>query len=740
MQCNLYHDKAAAIYRCRNCSQTIKPYSPIDRTHLTCFSSEGNDTPADIAKDAGPPNPSSVPGHLVKCKYRGDENGAKLCTSCRGSVKIKTFECSVFGECTLYKDTGDGKAVCYSCKEYQPALRLSFDHGLGDAVQATSLVRQLRRSRPSERIVIKCRPGQESLFLAAGSEIEMGGDDFEPIKWAEPSRSIGLDTPSTKLESCLLDEFLLQPDPEGCRYELSAPDEMIDRARAILGGRCIFIQWYGSSLGSLKNLDETTVAEIASLATSCGLLPLIWNPDRIATPMLDKYRSCGEEIVREISRTPTDAQAPDAMGLAALLAACDRIICIDSGPGIMSQALSNSGQGRPTLVVWTEHHPVHYACPSKDATHLVPDDHHRFIHQRQESGAEFFEKNYTYRTYSEKGEIAGKVFAWISDSWHGSEENRLASPSSFGGSGKCFQFIVPMGIGDVSWVYSKIRHLKSMTGRETILYCPAADAPKRGGDLIELLPDVHWGGYIGDEDSQSVLSQSLPANWPAKMGTWEFLGSKYRRRLAANMHLESGRKLDEWLPCLPTDYHYTIGIPGGCLSEADDVMKHSGPRPIAVYISGRDKDEAIAGGWSLWKEQEWIDFLVDVANTPEASGATFVFIGAEYDRDKTEAVASAIEDAGHGVRRVISRPLGVALECLRRCSYSFCYPSGIGILANVLRVPGVMLLPWSLADLAETYADPCDIAARRYRAWPDPKPDEVLDWCLRSSWPGLEWK
>jgi len=118
----------------------------------------------------------------------------------------------------------------------------------------------------------------------------------------------------------------------------------------------------------------------------------------------------GEPLIRQIAGTPPDASRPDAMGLAALMAACDRVIAIDSGPGLLCQAMANAAAPHPRcLVIWIAHHPVHYACPAAGVEHLVPAGHRRLLHRPIEYGLAYFEANYAHRTYEGGAEGQGET-------------------------------------------------------------------------------------------------------------------------------------------------------------------------------------------------------------------------------------------------------------------------------------------------------------------------------------------
>lgn len=324
--------------------------------------------------------------------------------------------------------------------------------------------------------------------------------------------------------------------------------------------------------------------------------------------------------------------------------------------------------------------------------------------------------------------------------------DRIYTVDDFGGWGNAFHFCTPAGIGDISWVYSKLRYLKAMSGMEVILSVAGQDVPRRGEDFVKLLPEVRWGGYLDDRNSWQVLSQCLPSNWPDTMGGWEVFAKPWLQNVSANMHLESGKSLADFWPKLPTDYHYPIDIPQGQRDRAMKEFMAFTTRPaVGVYVSGSDKDKIKRGGWGLWSVDDWLNVLLKcswAANDMKGrqdERTSFVLLGAEYDRDKTEELARRLRfEHGFTVIEVIGQPLGVALACLENCQFCFSYPSGLGILANVLRVPAIMLLPRVLGDLG-SYADPFDIAAWKYKTMVCPTPTEAINWFSQVAIHHAEW-
>jgi hypothetical protein len=287
------------------------------------------------------------------------------------------------------------------------------------------------------------------------------------------------------------------------------------------------------------------------------------------------------------------------------------------------------------------------------------------------------------------------------------------------------QFCVPPGIGDFSWLYSKIRHLRELTGREVLIYSPE-ETPRRVNDLVPLLPDVRWGGFLHDRQGWDVTHQALPGDWPGE-GFGLFL-DKPVRNLSANLWLELGRPLAEFMPKLPTDYHYPLNIPIEDEERAEDLIgEHDGPL-VAVYCSNRDKEQFAE--WALWNAKQWADFCQQVSKL--LPGASFAVLGASYDRDKSEEVIELLKRRKLNVVPVLGERLGVALSVLKRSAIGFFFPSGLGIMMHVLGRPGAMLLPGFLAGLTDSWLDPKDAKTGKFKCFPAGTPEEVLGWFTKT--------
>lgn len=95
--------------------ETIKPEfkASIDHRQQWLEKWTGDDVASVLSAPKPPPPPSLIE---PPCMYRGEVRREADCASCKGTVKVKVYHCSLFGECNLgTKGSGAGKA-CRTCK------------------------------------------------------------------------------------------------------------------------------------------------------------------------------------------------------------------------------------------------------------------------------------------------------------------------------------------------------------------------------------------------------------------------------------------------------------------------------------------------------------------------------------------------------------------------------------------------------------------------------------------------
>ena len=266
--------------------------------------------------------------------------------------------------------------------------------------------------------------------------------------------------------------------------------------------------------------------------------------------------------------------------------------------------------------------------------------------------------------------------------------------------------VVPPGIGDISWVYSKVCDL---AGQRRIAFRLCGDQPFRGKEFVDLLPGIINYGYA-NVAYDKIRDKLLPVRMDLAALT---SGNLYN--ISLNPHLEGGAVLSEAFPQQSTSYHYamklpaiTAGTPAFQLQQVDKSRLK-----IGFYCSSYAHREDIV----FWKVPGWLKFLKLVREQyPEA---LFVAVGAPYD-DRTKEVVTALVGEGFDVSAYFGQHIGETLNIMKQFDYFFSFPSGLGILSDVINIPCMMWF-WGNLDgwervrgLPGKYADPANVVSGRH--------------------------
>jgi hypothetical protein len=253
---------------------------------------------------------------------------------------------------------------------------------------------------------------------------------------------------------------------------------------------------------------------------------------------------------------------------------------------------------------------------------------------------------------------------------------------------------VPSGIGDVSWMYSKLCHVDPLDWQ-------IADGwPYRTKHFLELLPKVRSAEYGNFIYTDIITSEEMIG---VHGKSWEELSRFEELLLEANTHLESGKRLEDWLPDLPTDFHYSIRTSPRDVKRAEALLGDF-PKPLwGVSAASYRGSEA----WKTWGFSEWRSFLEWFK---AYAGGTIILMGGFWD-DLTDALAS------EGYDNVVGRTsFGAAVEMLRRLDGYVGFSSGLGIVGTVLDRKVFMMWPEHQQPLSRSWAPPEMLESGRYAA------------------------
>lgn len=237
------------------------------------------------------------------------------------------------------------------------------------------------------------------------------------------------------------------------------------------------------------------------------------------------------------------------------------------------------------------------------------------------------------------------------------------------------------GIGDIHWVLQKLYGWK---GNKKIFLKIADSAPQRALPFIDMLSWINGAEYSREFKTRDVLSAALVKNLPED-------GEVF---LQANTWLESGKNLVDWMPGLHTPYWYPIEIKNRYHRQAEELCRNN---PIGIFpssIQGNLNYEMIGGGWSVGK---WLELCQEL----EKDGP-IVIMGADWDRGMIEYLA----DNTNNAIVLQSEPLGLVLACIQRLKYFYSFPSGLGIVSEMLGTPTTMFMSSHLEKMIGTWGDP----------------------------------
>ena len=258
------------------------------------------------------------------------------------------------------------------------------------------------------------------------------------------------------------------------------------------------------------------------------------------------------------------------------------------------------------------------------------------------------------------------------------------------------------GIGDVSWVYSKIVNL-TKTREVGLRICD--DPPARCKDFVDLLPGIKNMGY-GRPDRYIT-------NWlPYDADLAGLQDGEYGINL--NWFLEAGMRIETIFPHQPTQYHYAYNTERYRSTASELLERAKGKRRIGFFCDSKHGNPRRR----FWPPEQWADFFLRVAKVvPEVS---FFALGASWDT-RTANVAKLLQGRGLDCISLVGQTsIGATVEVLRGLNYFFVVNAGLGMICDVLNVPTFMWYwgnyadePWGM-HFPDSYADPENVKFYRH--------------------------
>lgn len=234
--------------------------------------------------------------------------------------------------------------------------------------------------------------------------------------------------------------------------------------------------------------------------------------------------------------------------------------------------------------------------------------------------------------------------------------------------------------------------------------------PARTVPYLELLPGVKRATY--GEFNYSDIVQTSQAMGIKETPRWDSIKELGIDNIyfSANRHLELGRRLEDWLPDLPTDFHYEIRTHLQQKARAAALIESLRKPVFGISAASYRGSEA----WKTWAYQEWSDFLkLLIAET----GGSILLMGGFWD-DLTSTLAE------EGYKDIVGKTdVGTCVEILRSINGYIGFSSGLGVIRTVLNKPAFCLWPDHQVELSTSWAPPEMIENGTYIAslWREPE-------------------
>lgn len=297
-------------------------------------------------------------------------------------------------------------------KRKRTNVLIKFRHGLGAAVQLTSVLQHLNHYHPNWDVHVAALPGKHSAFHSLCRGVQMLDQaerrqvDFDKVlnlEWEE-SETCYPNSPSTSVERCLRTVFRLSPVNDLCRYVIKPDPQARHGARRYVESICTpsgngngrypvaLIHYEGNTHRELKDLPVTVVSGICEQVLRAGLTPVILDWDH-RTPLADGVRIHNPDPAAPLWN---GLGTGDAGILAALIEASALMIGINSGPLHVAGCTAT-----PTIGVWTGQHPLHHYAHAENVVHLVPRGHASLLRGDRAVGEKYFRRHYGHRVYDD---------------------------------------------------------------------------------------------------------------------------------------------------------------------------------------------------------------------------------------------------------------------------------------------------------------------------------------------------
>lgn len=285
---------------------------------------------------------------------------------------------------------------------------------------------------------------------------------------------------------------------------------------------------------------------------------------------------------------------------------------------------------------------------------------------------------------------------------------------------RTLKIAVPAGIGDVSWIWSKLINIP-----DTIFEIYTPDTyPQRTFYWMKLLGDRVIPS-LGKHGYNDILLNEMMRNYE-NYSSWKSILDKHEEHeviyLQPNQWFLSGKWLRDWMPDLETNFHYDMFIDPKDEQSALEKIKYI-KNPIGIHMASIKGSRA----WNAWLPEDWTIFIEELhKNFPDA---TPVLLGGNWDMDQAMEVIGRLDPKIPILDLIGKTNIGEAITILKNLKYYIGFSSGLNVMMNVLGKPCTAMWPKHQREHMYCHVDPKMIDDRKYFGFVYDDPKRILLRC-----------
>lgn len=275
------------------------------------------------------------------------------------------------------------------------------------------------------------------------------------------------------------------------------------------------------------------------------------------------------------------------------------------------------------------------------------------------------------------------------------------------------ELYTPSGIGDIYWILQKLARTANAQGEKFRIHTPPGNGAKfERGKFLEFIDCV-----------ESVDTAGIP--YPKLIEKAQHYDKlEPVMYCEANTWLESGCRLEHYMPAFPTEFVLNWEISLDAIRTASKYMDFS-KKNILVYTSGKANNESASTG--PWKPADWVERIKEI----RGPGVNLVWVGAHYDTD----ILAAYNMPPLFDKIMTDEPADVVISALRMCDGFISYQSGLSCISVVESIPTLMLYFRKIEALTRTfhpntgnYLPVFFDEAPRFKDWVEALPPRWHEW------------